>query len=379
MSAQEPLLQRFCSPVAPEVSKTVRVAGHEVEVWNDEKFAELRRAHGVADSFLDNVAGSTEAFVDFSTPRAETRLGKGGEAQFITMDRQFVVKAVSVDDHATLLRIAGAYVERLLQEKTLLCPIYLHFRVLTSGKRYLAMRNLTPLETPWDAKYDLKGCDDDKTLEFDGRAIEPVRRRFYRVDRWCRCAWTSARWRYFEGKQRARQLRIELPTEQRNEVVDMIVSDAEWLASQQVMDYSLLIAVRSFPADSQLEPGITDSKLISRKHNGASHRLHRPRPPLAYSFAVSGESQGQGCILTLGIIDFLQSWTATKQVAMCLKFLEENKSTVPPEVYGARFKRHFSERLQASSGLRAVPLGPMESATALPAVAPGVQATLTCP
>jgi hypothetical protein len=44
-------------------------------------------------------------------------------------------------------------------------------------------------------------------------------------------------------------------------------------------------------------------------------------------------------VLYVGIIDFLQDWTCTKNLAMAVKVCERNKATVPPDEYGARFIR----------------------------------------
>ena len=47
-------------------------------------------------------------------------------------------------------------------------------------------------------------------------------------------------------------------------------------------------------------------------------------------------------ILACGIIDWLQTWNWKKTVAQHIKKLERNKSTIPPDRYGARFKDVFA-------------------------------------
>jgi hypothetical protein len=46
----------------------------------------------------------------------------------------------------------------------------------------------------------------------------------------------------------------------------------------------------------------------------------------------------------LGIIDFLQDWGCAKSCAMCIKFAERNKSTMPPPFYARRFAKYFNEK-----------------------------------
>merc|ERR1711879_162972 len=109
----------------------------------------------------------------------------------------------------------------------------------------------TPETDYWTTKYDLKGCSADKTLTMDGRMVEPVRKRFYRADMWCTCAWTEKRWEYKRGKDMAQKLELPFPKEQRSEILDIIARDVDWLVGQGLLDYSLLMALQRHPADAQ--------------------------------------------------------------------------------------------------------------------------------
>jgi len=329
----------------PVVSKTVKVSGHDIEVWNDDLFGRLRWKHGIPDDFLNS---DGEKSVSFERAHRDSDFGKGGEGQYASSDSRFIVKAVSSVDHASLLQHAEAYVERLLQGETLMVPIYVHFRDTVTKKVYMAMRNLAPETFRWSEKYDLKGCADDKTLLWKGELIPPIRRRFYRADLWCKCNWTPQRWRYVEGKERAAAFEIELPRGQRDKLVQVIEGDADWLTEQGLMDYSLFVAIRVLTAgqEKQDDAGVQRYTIVN-------------------SDAVSLE-------VTFGIIDFLQPWTRTKKTAECIKCLEFNKATVPPPIYGARFKRHFAARFRAATRLEqddhevlpSVPAAAAEAATA---------------
>lgn len=305
----------------PVYSKTVKVAGHDIEAWNDDLFSRLRLEHGIPDDFLNS--DGTES-VSFDVARKETDFGKGGERQYACSDPRFIIKAVSSVDHASLLQHAEAYVERLLHGETLLVPIYIHFRDTVTKKVYMAMKNLAPENYAWSEKYDLKGCADDKTLVWKGQTVRPVRRRFYRADLWCTCNWSPQRWRYYEGKVRARAFDFELPPGQRDELVRVIGADADWLTEQGLMDYSLFVAIRASPA-------------AGGEEDGAGLQRH------------TITNSDASLEVTVGIIDFLQPWNRAKKAAECIKFLESNKATVPPQKYGARFKRHFAERFRAAA------------------------------
>mmetsp|Transcript_27679 Transcript_27679/g.63985 ORF Transcript_27679/g.63985 Transcript_27679/m.63985 type:complete len:203 (-) Transcript_27679:67-675(-) len=121
---------------------------------------------------------------------------------------------------------------------------------------------------------------------------------------------------YYDGKQHARKVKIALRENERNEVVDALRRDVQFLIAQGVMDYSLLVAVKrkvsSFPLNVKL------------------FRVVRP--------------DGTEMYMALAIIDFLQKWTMGKRVAQVIKCMECDKATIPPQPYGERFIEEFSQR-----------------------------------
>merc|ERR1712046_127560 len=144
-----------------------------------------------------------------------------------------------------------------------MCPIYLHFEMSvvskassSDGKQvkkkktkpFIAMRNLMPDKGPWIARYDLKGCADDKTLEKHGKRIHAVHKRVWYAHMWCSCNWTHQRWVYYEGKVEARNFHmVNMPKEVRDEIVESIGRDCDWLKERGLMDYSLLLGIRKIP------------------------------------------------------------------------------------------------------------------------------------
>jgi len=312
-----------------------------VEVLNDQHFSQLRAAHEVPDGFLEGSHGSQGLNLDM--PRSESSHGKGGHAQFESGCRRYVIKSLSKDDHKTLLRVTGPLIDRMLAENTMLCPIYMHFRDVKTGRCFMAMRNLTEMGR-WSAKYDLKGCDDDKTLEVNGKLIRPVRKRFYSPHMWCACMWSPERWEYYQGKVQARALELGLAGPMRAEVVKQIGSDADWLIRHGIMDYSLLIAIRRLPPEVA-NTCCAGTEPVSPSTTNAGVRR----------WAMLDKATGELLVIHMGIIDFLQPWTLSKMAAMYIKSCEINKATVPPPTYGKRFAKHFEERLKDDDNLTSQP------------------------
>lgn len=332
----QPLLGKSAAsnPLEPEEC-LFELNGKKVQAWNEEHFRRLRKFHKVENSFFSEVVddglGSTTSAFNLNKPRAEGMHGKGGHGQYLSDCGKFVCKSMSDGDNESLLRRTKSYVERVLTGQSLLVPIYMHFRDPTTRRRYVIMANLAPpLHDSWDFKYDLKGCADDKILEKGGKPVTPVRRRWYRADRWSKCCWTDLRWKYKEGKESARKLEFAFPPDQRTDIMQKIQGDTQWLIKEGLMDYSIFMAVRQTSLD---------------KHQPADTR---DSPVREYARL---EGQDRVVVVSLGIIDFLQSWTAGKQVAQCIKILETNKATIPPKPYGERFQRHFDKRFKADDSV----------------------------
>lgn len=297
----------------------IRVGGEEIRIWNDEHFKRLRTLHGYSDNFL-------ETSVSLKNLRAGG--GKGGSLMAFSSDRKLIVKEVSPGDHRALLDITPDLIDHLCAGQTLLCPIYLHFCVAETGKKFLAMGNMLDHPGPWVAKFDLKGCADDKTLEKDGRKLEAVHKRIWKVPMWIgQLTWSHARVIYFSGKKAARKLKIPVTNVQRQAISRRLKSDCEFLASRNLMDYSLIVGIR-WVLTEELD---RDPTLLQV--------LHSPEEELKQP--LLREDRGGVGLLYLGVIDYLQLWGCGKTAAQCIKVAERNKATIPPVPYGRRFCEHF--------------------------------------
>lgn len=300
----------------------IRPGGREAELFNERLFCELRAYAQVPDDFVNG---------GWDLGKLEAGGGKGGTLM-ARVSSAYIVKELSKGDHDTLLAIAGSYAKHVRAGETLLCPVYLHFRDVATGRLFFAMRN-TVGKGPFAALYDLKGCADDKTIELAGEPIKAVHKRIWNLGMWCsRSSWSEERCRYFEGKLGARSVEIVMTPEQRTKFLQCLKRDTDWLASHQLMDYSLLVGIKEGPDGSASASG---------GGTGASALGHRP--------LLRKGPGGSEIALHVSIIDFLQKWTNGKKVARVLKCMETNKATVPPAFYASRMLKHFEGRVKEAA------------------------------
>mmetsp|Transcript_92813 Transcript_92813/g.206409 ORF Transcript_92813/g.206409 Transcript_92813/m.206409 type:complete len:300 (+) Transcript_92813:148-1047(+) len=291
----------------------IKPAGRTVKVWNDSLFKQLRLSIGVPDTFIDK-GWDFENFKDGG--------GKGGGLMAF-VGSHFVVKELSEGDHSVLLDITRSYYKHLTTGETRLCYFLMHFQDVLTGRKFVVMRNEVGSGSV-SYLYDLKGCADDKTLIANGRSVKAVHKRIWNICMWCgQCTWTPERVTYYEGKVAAKRVRFALTGKQREQVLSAIKRDTEWLAQENLMDYSLLVAVK-------------------RGSPGTPTNVPCGQRPL-----VRMERDGSETAIYVSIIDFLQRWGPTKAIANWIKVLERNKATIKPEPYAERFALHFQDTFKA--------------------------------
>jgi hypothetical protein len=329
------------------MSSSLDVGGTAMSLFNDEDFAAIRRAFGVADNFLR----------DFDFGSLDEGGGKGGNLMGFTKDRQYIVKELNKTDHNTLGDISGEYREHIVgndpkvPSKSLLCRFFAHFQHPKSGKKFCVMNNWLPpdplaalelneeeekvvkeeLQGSFSA-YDLKGTADDKTLLYHGKKVTEVHKRIWDVSQWGgTCFWSDMRHEYWKGKKHAYETKFHVTPQQREWIVNAVKYDCEWLAEKGLMDYSLIVGIKN------LKPSNTVLALEMRCS------LDQYTQPLVCN--VDGKVQ----LVYLGFIDFLQDWTCAKTCARCIKSLEPNKSTEPPPFYAARCISYFTNKFSADA------------------------------
>lgn len=322
----------------------LRAGGEECEAIDDDVFRSLRLEH--------DVLTTDRALHHLDWTRLTHAGGKGGANLAYVTDASsgahLVVKELSPHDHLALRSLARPLVHHLSRHpETLLAPIYAHLR-RPGGALYMVMRNCLPPRAPLaagtasSAIFDLKGTQDDKTLVWLDNPVPDVHKRFYNVCmRLCDCVkrrsppalkphaismevFAPGRRYYSEGKRRARRIALPLTPAQRDWVLERMRVDCAFLRHHQLMDYSLLLRVSASPlgAAQPVEHDTAATMPLECKHDGMVWE---------YSF---------------GIIDYLQAWTWSKRVARCIKCLETNKSTEPPDYYASRFLRYFERKLE---------------------------------
>jgi len=300
---------------------SVRPAGRDVQLFNDEIFRQVRAFAQVPDDFVNE---------GWDLGKLQNGGGKGGTLM-ARVGACYIVKELSKGDHETLLQIAGGYADHVRDPDTILCPIYLHFRDKTTGRFFFAMRNAIG-SGPFVSLYDLKGCADDKLIEKAGEPVKPVHKRVWNVGMWLgKSTWSPERRAYFAGKVEARNISIYLTEDQRARCLRCIERDTKWLAENRLMDYSLLVAIKDVPSENTASGGRGPSNV------GPSRYVYRG-------------PDGRDVAVHITIIDYLQKWTMGKRVARVIKFAECNKATIPPVLYGRRFARHFKQHLVALPG-----------------------------
>ena len=134
--------------------------------------------------------------------------------------------------------------------------------------------------------------------------------------------------RYAQGKRDAFRAKLHLPPAQCAAVLAALRDDAAFLAGDDaaggLMDYSLIVGVAEGP--------------------GAVHPPGPAAPPAAPLVSRRG---GEVRVFYCGVIDFLQTWSASKKVAHVIKACcaPHPISTVPPKAYAAQFVAHFQQAL----------------------------------
>uniref|UniRef100_A0A6T0XCU5 PIPK domain-containing protein n=1 Tax=Alexandrium monilatum TaxID=311494 RepID=A0A6T0XCU5_9DINO len=291
-------------------------AGRQVTLFNDEAFRQLRRLAGVPDDFANE---------GWSFESLEPSGAKGGCLMGF-IGSEYVIKELSYDDHQSLLEIAQSYAQHVTTGPTLLSAILLHFEDSESGRRFFAMRNAVG-SGPFLAMYDLKGCNDDKTLELFGHKIVTVPMLLRSAGQICGQLEAAEWYAYNTGKWAAARADLVVTEAQRQEVVRLMRRDTAWLAQHRLMDYSLLVGMKTG------KPGFAPTARLGQ---------------LALTRPCSDGSEVAVCV---GIIDFLQRWNFKKVAARAVKCFECNKATIPPDAYARRFCLHFEERFVAAKAV----------------------------
>lgn len=298
------------------------VGGHAVTAINDDEFSKVRSYFEIdEEEFLSTV--------DFD--KMDKGGGKGGMFMSFTDDKLYIVKELNGDDHGSLLKIAKDYAKHVT-EGSLIARVFAHFKKGT--KNFMVMNNWMPPVAAGSknySQYDLKGCADDKTLKRFGESVPAVHKRIFNLPMWFGTAfWSQERFTYFEGKMHAQHVHFKVSKSVHDEIISKVKKDVEFLQKYKLMDYSLVVSYHVLPRN--------DRKTLDTVYRNTSDKGAQP---------FVGHNKTQTYVVYLGIIDFLQDWTAAKVAANCIKIAERNKATIPPLPYGDRFAEFVKEKFVA--------------------------------
>jgi len=234
-------------------------------------------------------------------------IGKGSSLTMKTHDDIYFIKDISKVESDCLKSTLAIGLKNHLSSNpnSLLAPIVGHHKIQFKPKdlRVIIMPNIFyGGENKPDRVYDLKGS----TVGRHGTKSEKDAHQYKDLDI------LDQQKMIMVGKQVAQDLK------------DQIGIDVKFLASNHIMDYSLLIGVKT----------ITDSMLLSEKKK---------------SYCTVAMSEDGKELYSFAIIDYLQKWTFKKKAAAQYKGVLHDKGTISslnPEDYAKRFLSFISSLLQ---------------------------------
>lgn len=225
----------------PNIDAKVEANQNKVqfESYHDETFSELRRIYGVTDDavYLRSFEGDPEKLV------AHFSEGASGSFFYFTADRQYLVKTVTDDefrllDQSVLREYLKFWKQKEGQKKhfSLLCQFYGLYKLCMyhHTQYFVVMRNVNHGcdFTRILRQFDLKGSSVNrksklpKDQNFQERIRKPVLK---------------------DTNLDEDKLRIVLPDSIVANIHRMLEEDASFMASQNIMDYSLLITLQEIP------------------------------------------------------------------------------------------------------------------------------------
>eukprot|EP00468_Gymnochlora_sp_CCMP2014_P000107 CAMPEP_0167744332 /NCGR_PEP_ID=MMETSP0110_2-20121227/2529_1 /TAXON_ID=629695 /ORGANISM="Gymnochlora sp., Strain CCMP2014" /LENGTH=590 /DNA_ID=CAMNT_0007628835 /DNA_START=444 /DNA_END=2216 /DNA_ORIENTATION=- len=278
--------------------------------YNWRTFQQLRKAWGIKDDqLLESLSGSTEEMIKkFSE-------GASGSFFFFTKDSKYLVKTMSATELGVLRRILPAYLDFMETNPRSLIVRFLGVFSLTlfnHTEYFSLMTNVLYVDEGYKIhlKFDLKGSRVNRTAKKKKNGkVGTLKDNDFRVP-------------------------MELSTTKRNEVLRQLGKDSEFLMSQYIMDYSLIVGVHT----DTFIPVEEKDYLPTVSATGGEYEIiqaARLKAPGAYH---------------IGIIDVLQEWDFVKIAERWLKILfkchckdRNDLSCVPPLLYQQRFMKYMSE------------------------------------
>uniref|UniRef100_K3WGV7 PIPK domain-containing protein n=1 Tax=Globisporangium ultimum (strain ATCC 200006 / CBS 805.95 / DAOM BR144) TaxID=431595 RepID=K3WGV7_GLOUD len=320
--------------------------GKSVKFWSfcPAAFRNVRLASGISDSEYIQMFGATtkERFSE----------GRSGAFMFFTADERLICKTMSPEE-CTFLRKMGLNYEAYMTSNynTLLTRFYGCHGVDLYGKMYyfVVMGNLFADTQIVHHRYDIKGSWIDR----NAKVPRPGDRT---TCRYCNAAYTFGSTRNQECgdglnfhepnivlKDNDLMTKIRIDPSQAHKIYDQIHKDSDFLCSQGIMDYSLLMGVQSSEYMVDASDLLPQRSTMGKQDENLFTQV---------ATSVSGPS-----LYHFGIIDFLQQWTFEKKMERFYKCFFKRKdpdgvSAMPPKPYKFRFQQKMSRIFALNSHTR---------------------------
>lgn len=316
-------------------------AGKSIKFWSfcPASFRNIRLTFGISDADYIQMFGATtkERFSE----------GRSGAFMFYTSDESVIVKTMSPEECAFLRKIARNYEAYMTSNPdTLLTRFYGCHSVSLYGKMYyfVVMCNLFADTDVVHHRYDIKGSWVDRNAKVPSPGDKTA-------CRYCNASYTFGSTKNQECgdgmnfhepdivlKDNDLMTKIRIAPGTAHRIYDQIHKDSDFLCSQGIMDYSLLMGIQSseyFVDTSQL-----------------------PRNRRDLLFTQPATSVAGPSLYHFGIIDFLQQWTLEKKMERFYKTVVKRKdpegvSALPPKPYKFRFQQKMSRIFALSTHTRA--------------------------
>ncbi|KAL9245524.1 hypothetical protein vseg_019168 [Gypsophila vaccaria] len=315
-----------------------------------------------AEEYMSAICGN-DGVRELSSP------GKSGSFFFITQDDKFMIKTVKKSEVKVLLGMLPSYFQHVYRyENSLLTKFYGVHCVKPAGgqkTRFIVMGNLFCSEHRIHRRFDLKGSRHGRTIDKTEDEIDET---------------TTL-------KDLDLDFVFRLQKNWHQELIQQIERDCEFLETENIMDYSLLVGIhfrnhntgdkmRLSPLRGNeneyqnekyvdlhrfLETEFEDIDLVLAGRQ-SSNRLGADMPGRAERLARSDfnqhilgdnenlmpylNSEIYEVILYMGIIDILQDYDMTKRLERAYKSLHTNPtsiSAVDPKLYSKRFRNFIGK------------------------------------
>ncbi|KAI1717078.1 phosphatidylinositol-4-phosphate 5-Kinase domain-containing protein [Ditylenchus destructor] len=278
-------------------------------------------------------------------PEAEQDSGSSSSL-FVSFDKKFVIKVIDSEAVAEIHSILKQYHEYVVEThgKTLL-PQYLGlYRITVDGSEtyLLVMRNIFGGKYNIHKKYDLKGSTIQRQASEKEKSKElpTLKDNDFLEDNY----------------------KLILPVEAKQQIMQLLKSDTNFLTRLHLMDYSLLVGIHDIEQGmreaAECEQQAATSHPVSDPDSGEDLAPTPPESPVPSSGAFAGHTGGlnlddeffaipsspespKKLIYFIGLVDILTYYGVKKRTASAAKSVKygseaENISTVKPEQYARR-------------------------------------------